>query len=172
MSKLYNSSFRVFIIILSLSSAMFLANCSDDDDPAGPGDGNNNPQNTITLNGGGYNNQTTNLTAIFGGFEDGITGLVLSGVSGQDTLAVTIIIPGSSAGTFEWQAGDESDSGVLIFVGSTDYLASGDATGSTVVTAYGQVGQPISGTFSGTVISALSTQNVSISGSFSVVRSQ
>jgi|GEM_PF-1596987 len=177
MSSLFNS-YRIIIIILYISSAVFLSSCGDDDDdPVKPGNGNGNQQNDITFNGGSLNGQTLNLTGLGGGYSpsENITAVVLSGVSGQDTVRVIIAFPGSTTGTFEWQdltvsgTGDES-SGTILAFGETinEWYYSDGSAGATAVTTYGEVGQTITGTFSGNLISL--TDSMSINGNFAVTR--
>jgi len=175
MKNLSGSSFRIMVIFLSITASVFFSSCGDDDDdPVNPGDGNNNQQSQITFTGGALNNQTVNLTGAAGGFSvsENISAAVLSGVVGQDTMIVTIVFPGSTTGTFEWQdaSSDESASGMIIsFTDDPNrWLLSDGSAGSTVITAYGQVGQAITGTFGGFVRGAADSSTVQ--GSFTVTR--
>lgn len=174
MRKLLDGYFRYLVVILSLSAALVLNSCSDDDDdPTGPGNGGNNQANKISFTGGRYNNQTFNLTPIAGGYSvsEDISAVILAGMAGQDSLSIVVAFPGNSTGTFTWQdaSSDEASSGVIISVSNDPnkwYLS--DVTGSTSISAYGQVGQAITGTFSGTVYSV--SDSAAVTGSFSVTR--
>lgn len=178
MKKLFNSSFRVFVIMLSLSATIFLASCSkDDDNPVDSKDGNNNQTNTITINGGGYNNQVVTLAGA-GGYAttSNVTIISLTGVINTTPVNIVLATPGNAAGTHNWLLFDgENTSGALIgftpldIVDTTKIFISTGANGSTTITSYGNVSQTITGTFSGNLMNTAGTQ-ISVTGKFSVLR--
>jgi hypothetical protein len=131
---------------------------------------------SFTLNGAGFSNASFTVSDLGGVFSpsDNMTTILGSSASAADTLLLGIIFPGSSTGTF----GFISDSiGVIITSEATSSaFVSQTGSGQITVTAYGNVGGNIAGTFSGklygwTQLQQLDSVTVS-NGSFNAIRYQ
>lgn len=130
--------------------AMLLASsgCKKSDDSTNPsGGGPASGTGSFTLNGAGFTNQTFSVGDMMGGFSVSDNMSVVIG-STADTIVIAVAFPGSTTGTFPFS----NDAGVIITSGTgigESSLISGDGNGQVVVTAYGNVGGNITGTFSG-----------------------
>ncbi|MGQ9799344.1 MAG: hypothetical protein ACUVRG_08625 [Ignavibacterium sp.] len=129
----------------------------------------------ITLNGGGFSNQQITFNTGIGGYaiNENITYAQFLTTKSGDTLICFISYSGKQTGNQVWNpANTPVFTGVLLYKsgnsGTTVFIPS---SGSTNITNYGNVGNFISGTFDGT-LQDTSSQNISISGRFSVQRSE
>jgi hypothetical protein len=158
---------KFYLLTLVIGSALIIGGCGDDDNPVDPGPGGTTASGNFTLNGGGYDNRTVNIVG--GGAEydpeDNTTGVVLYGVASGDTTTVIVVFPGNQTGSFPW---DDELSAVYFYSNINNFY--GPVEGSTSITAFGSVGNNISGTFSGTLSNTTLTDNITISGTFSARR--
>jgi hypothetical protein len=129
---------------------------------------------SITLNGGGLNSKTYNFTGFAGAYlaSQNVTTATASTTDGSDNVQFIIAFPGQATGIFNWVGGNQASGVVVNYLNSQKSILG--YSGSTTVTSYGSVGGQIVGTFSGsvirTVISPLSIDTLSASGSFSILR--
>lgn len=174
------------LTIVLLSTALLISGCSkdeSDDNPLDPGNGGiggNTSSNSITLNGGGYTNKTVNFNISIGAFiaSENMTAVMMSGVSGNDSVFVGLSMSGNAAGTFDWEdyTSETSKTYVIIRIGgltnpNAAVLISPLGTGKTIITGYGSVGQNIAGTFSGTLLRYSDQSQITVTGKFSALRS-
>jgi hypothetical protein len=162
-----NKSRKIFFFML-LGVIGFISCSKKSDNPVGPTAP--TTELKITLNGGGFNNQQITFNTGIGGYaiNENITYAQFLAVQGGDTLLCYISYSGKQTGNQAW---DLADTGVLLYeYGNSGTTIFTPSAGSTNITSYGNVGSNITGTFSGTLQDA-SSQNISISGTFSVQRS-
>ncbi|MCL6495875.1 MAG: hypothetical protein K6T54_14020 [Ignavibacterium sp.] len=162
-----NNSFK--IVFLILIGALGSISCSKkSDNPVGPTAP--TTELKITLNGGGFNNQQITFSTGIGGYaiNEDITYAQFLASQGGDTLLCYISYSGKQTGNQAW---DLANTGVLLYeYGNSGTTILTPSNGSTNITSYGNVGSNITGTFNGTLQDA-SAQNISVSGTFSVLRS-
>lgn len=165
--------------ILVMTIFIFLSGCAkkSSNNPVSP----TNPttgSGSVTLNGDGYNN--TNVSFSYGAaaysVSDQATLGLFYGAVGNDSLMIVVEFAGQGTGDHMWQEFTDTTStitGVGIYVygssGSTKYYVP-KAGGKTSVSKYGAVGDTIEGSFSGTVRDAVTSNTVTISGSFKALR--
>lgn len=130
----------------------------------------------ITLNGDGFNNLVLNVsgnTAAYGAYimQEQATWIILDGMNGQDSVRVVVTAGGKQTGTFTWVQMSENmpNNAVGIVIGSKR-LASQPNSGSTIITAFGNEGGAINGSFSGKMLSIGTGNQVDVSATFSAYR--
>ncbi len=129
--------------------------------------------NKLTVNGSGYNNTTITFASdtnqVFGYYDpaDSLSFIYMYKITGTDTTLFWLTFYGTNTGT-------ASQVSMYFYHNSQYYYAFEGLPGSTAavnITKYGGIGGLIEGTFSGTLITYLSSGGVTISnGQFSVIR--
>ncbi len=165
--------------ILVMAILIFLSGCSkkSSDNPVSP----NNPttgSGSITMNGDGYNNTKINFGYGVAGYSisDQATMAIFYGSTGNDSLMIVVEFAGQGTGDHAWQEFSDTSS-TIIGVGIYVYGSSGSynyyvpkAGGKTSVSKYGSIGDTIEGSFSGTVKHPVTSNTITISGSFKAMR--
>jgi len=158
----------ILFLIFAVVTITILSSCSSkkDNNPVNPG----NPsasQITMTLNGDGYSNQAVTLSNGISSYSvsENYTAVLFSGKAGSDSLYFYVIFAGNQTGTKSW----DDNNGVIMFKsttsGGSSYL--GVTNGSLNVTSYEAVGGKVSGTLSGQIVEATSSNTIDITnGSF------
>lgn len=165
---MYNSSklLAVVIIILSLG----IISCSKKSNPVEPPTG-GSTEAKLTLNGAGFSNQQVSLKTGLSSYfiNDNETYIQFIEAAGSDTVFLAFVFSGKQTGNHSWSATTPMVA-LSIYSGSSNAIFLSSGTGSTNVTAYGDVGGTISGNLSGTMIEATSSANLQVSGTFTVTR--
>lgn len=152
-----------------------IAGCSknSENNPLNPGNGGpNNSTGKVVLNGSGWSNSEVNFSLAVGYYipQENLTYVEMFHAQNGDTLVVAIAFPGNQTGTYEWA--EESYGAYLVDMrgNATSSVYYPKPGGQTVITEFGNVNHRIKGTYSGILVSALSTDSVTVSGNFDVVR--
>ena len=175
-------NFSVLSIITISFFLTFLGCSKKSSNPVNP----NNPvtstnvTGSITLNGGSYNNTVINYIFGAAGYSssDQNTSCLMYATNGSDSLYIIVSFGGSSTGDHQWQGFTEDSLNYYVDgVGISIYKSDGtysyllpQSGGNTNISKYGAVGDTIEGSFSGTLQDPANTENISISGTFKVVR--
>lgn len=158
-SKLLNYSFVIFLAALSFFS------CSKkSDNPVGP----TTPTAELKLT---FGTQQITFTQGIGGYaiQENLTYAQFTKAEAGDTLLFFLVTSGKQTGNQAWNP--NQDTGVLLLqYGNSGTIIYSPAQGSTNLTAYGNVGGAITGTFTGSLEDNNQSQ-VNVSGNFSVQRS-
>jgi len=171
------------VIVLMLAVGMFIISCKEEDLPPII----QKSTLSFTVNGQGYNNQVIAYESNILGAMQMMADTIIDG----DTLGGTIVffpsntvsspkasialqITGSAAGTYDWPAQSQLIISFAYPADSTKYVSATDTSFSskTIVTAYGNISEKVTGTFSGICVSAdTSFKTINISnGQFDLVR--
>lgn len=152
------------ILILLVGIIGFFACSKKSDNPVAPG----NQTTELKLT---FGSQQLTFTNGIGGYaiNDDISYIQFTKAEAGDTLLFFMIFNGKTTGNQTWDS--SGDTGVLLYqFGTSGVFIFSPSNGSTNITAYGNVGGFISGTFNG----QLTDQNnstVNVNGTFSVQRS-
>ena len=151
-----------------------------DEDPTSDNDERTNSHKvTITLNGSTFSNEThtieTPLLISSGATLDTISMTTYCKVYGSpsDTpYSVDIVFPNHESGSYNWE-GLLTNSFINIqltssFYGFNQFISTTE--GTTTITSYGNVGEPIIGNFSGNFLQRSTYDTVTINGNFSIQR--
>jgi hypothetical protein len=172
--------------LAALVSMLLINGCSKkDDNPVNPvnpdNNTNNSSSNSVTVNGDGYNNQTFEGVSIASTAtyipNDNVTGCQFV-VNAIDGTQIIFYFKGKTTGTYQWDLGSiesTSKSGFVFRTGTSatnmKFYFSKANSGSVKITSYGNIGQTVSGTFSGTLYNmADDTKTITVSGKFSSTR--
>jgi len=139
-----------------------------------------NVTGSLTLNGGSYDNTIINYIFGAAGYStsDQSTACVMYATNGSDSLYIVVSFGGFSTGDHQWQGFTEDSLNYYIDgVGISIYKSDGtysyllpQSGGNTKITKYGAVGDTIEGSISGTLQDPANTVNVTVSGTFKVLR--
>lgn len=135
------------LLLFVLATGFMFSSCSKDDDD----DSGNDPTPTSTnelsfvVNGGAYNNQTFTFKATANAIYD--PAMDATGCSFSDAAGNTAMVAFTGHATGTYTVSD--DDGLAAFLNNNTTIM-GLTSGTIVVTAYGTVGNVVSGTFSGT----------------------
>lgn len=161
-----------FVLLLTI---VFITACSKDSDnpvdTGNPGGVIANAQVKVKINGGGFDNQEVTLIEGFSSYmpEDGETYAAFWGKTGSDSIYVAFQFNGNKKGSFDWRQ-ENYDAAVIVMDDNNAMLYLATSEGKTNVTNYGAVGEKIEGTISGKMIETSSMDEITVSGSFSIVR--
>lgn len=161
-----------FVLLLTF---VFITACSkDSDNPVDSGKSGGvvaNAQVKVKINGGGFNNQEVTLIEGFSSYlpEDGETYAAFWGKTGSDSIYVAFQFTGNKKGSFDWRQ-ENYDAAVIVMDDNNALLYLATSEGKTNVTNYGAVGEKIEGTISGKLTETSSMNDISVNGSFSIVR--
>jgi hypothetical protein len=159
----------IYFILIIFAASSLLISCGGDSTTTAPQV--QEEANKITLNGANYSNVTLTPYRTFGGYLQALNKTAVSFYckNNSDTVYLVVYSDGQSTGTFQWQSGVYA---MLMEYQAGNIYYNGVNTGTTVITAYGSVGQKIEGSFTGRVInSAPPNDTITIScNKFSVTR--
>jgi len=158
----------ILLLIFAVVTITIFSSCSSkkDNNPVNPGNPSTS-QITMTLNGDGYSNQAVTLSNGISSYSvsENYTAVLFSGKAGSDSLFFYVIFAGNQTGTKSW----DDNNGVIMYKSSAsaNFSYLGITNGSLNVTSYEAVGGKVSGTLSGQIVEATSSNTIDITnGSF------
>ena len=169
-----HANFRGMFLVLVLALVFITACSKDSNNPVDPGNGGNGAVNTqvkVKIDGGGFNNEEITLTNGYSSFvaAEGETYAAFWGKAGSDSVYVAFQFAGSSKGSFDWRM-ENYDAAVIMMNDDNAIMYLATSEGKTNVRNYGAVGEKIEGTISGKMIEVSTMEEISVNGSFSIVR--
>ncbi|WP_337864558.1 hypothetical protein [Ignavibacterium sp.] len=159
--KTHNIQFVVIILV----GIMGMISCSKkSDNPVAPG-GSQTTELKLTIG-----TQQITFNQGIGGYavNENVSYIQFTKVEAGDTLMFTMIFTGKATGNQNWDVNNDLGA-ILIQYGASGTLIYSPLNGSTNITAYGNVGSYISGTFTGQLQDS-NGSSVNVSGNFSVQR--
>lgn len=167
---MYTKQKSIWIGIMLILIIGFISCSKKSDNPVEPPVG-GSVEAKLTLNGAGYTNQQVSLKNGISGYyiNDNETYIQFIEAAGADTVFFALVFSGKQTGSFPWSASAPVVA-LIVSSGSSNETFLSSGTGSTNVSAYGNVGGAISGNLSGTMTEATSSANLQISGTFTVTR--
>ena len=130
---------------------------------------------SATLNGGGYSNQAYTIekgtVPALSYYETSTNTTSIVIVSGDKT--VSVVFPNKSIGAYNFSStANSAPAYVTLGFTNTHVLAAKPGSGTITVTAYGNVGSEVKGTFSGTFYDSSNGNEVTVTnGTFTATRS-
>lgn len=153
-----------FSLVLIFALSSFFACSKKSDNPVAP----TTPTTELKLT---FGSQQITFSQGIGGYaiQENVTYLQFTKAEAGDTLIFFLLTSGKQTGNQAWNP--NQDTGVLLLqYGNSGTLIYSPVQGSTSLTAYGNVGGAITGTFTGSLEDNNQSQ-VNVSGNFSVQRS-
>lgn len=159
-----NNSLKIVFFVL-IGALGFISCSKKSDNPVAPG-GSQTTELKLTIG-----TQQITFNQGIGGYaiNENVSYVQFTKAESGDTLLFIMIFDGKATGSQNWNV--NNDIGVILFqYGASGTIIFSPLNGSTNITAYGNVGSNITGTFSGT-LQDNNSQNINVSGTFSVQRS-
>lgn len=153
-----------FIVIILVGIMGFISCSKKSDNPVAPG-GSQNTELKLTIG-----TQQITFNQGTGGYAvtENVSYIQFTTAEAGDTLLFLMIFAGKATGSQNWDV--NNDLGAILFqYGASGTIIFSPLNGSTNITAYGNVGSYISGTFTGQ-LQDQSGSSVNVSGNFSVQR--
>lgn len=153
-----------FVVVILVGIMGFISCSKKSDNPVAPG-GNQTTELKLTI---GTKQITFNQGT--GGYAvaENVSYIQFTTAEAGDTLLFIMIFAGKATGTQNWDVNNDQGA-ILIQYGASGTLIYSPLNGSTSITAYGNVGGYISGTFTGQLQDS-NGSSVNVSGNFSVQR--
>lgn len=170
--KMNNNILRLLFISVFLIT---ISACGDDSNPTDNNDDNNNTtSSTLKLDGDGFSNKSLSTETAVATYAS-VTQMTVISISFDEDVQMLIYLKGNKTGTFTFEASnnDALENGISVTSGSgqtAKYYLWKEQSGSIKITSYGSVGGKVSGTFTGKLYNVISDAEMTISGSFSAMR--
>ncbi len=170
--------FLPFISVISIFVLIVFSGCSNMNSSNSVSPEELTTGGSITLNGGGYNNTTVNFGIGQAAYSTNaqITKCLFYGKIGNDSILVIVAFSGESTGNHQWQQFSLNSTNIVgvaanIYNSSTNngYFMP-DSGGNTTVSVYGNVGQTIEGSYSGTTQDIATSAKIAVNGTFKATR--
>ena len=165
---------NILKLFLIASLIFIISACGDDSNPTDNNNDNNLTTSTLKLDGDGFSNKSVSAEAAVATYAS-VTQMTIISVSYNEDIQMLIYVKGNKTGTYTFETinNDGLENGISITSGTgqtAKYYLWNNQSGSIKISSYGSVGGKVSGTFTGKLYNVATEAEVTISGSFSAMR--